>query len=98
MPRVYADKCLIEPLTLDQLSYICNKCCKVVWNNRDLNTGERKTNVFEEARKIFSGWLCQASFIKSMDDVNKKADAILVGSHLKQFCEKLKHYENNKNN
>ena len=52
IPNVHPEKCLIEPLTLEELSHIPEDL-KVVWNSRDLDNGGMKTETFEEARKIF---------------------------------------------
>jgi len=78
---------LIEPNNLKQLKEI-PKGFNVVWNSRDLKTGKLKKETFNQARKIWKGWLCQASNIKSIKDINKSADAILVGEHLENFKEK----------
>lgn len=92
IPQIYKERCLIEPLTLDELKNIPNDL-KVVWNSRNLSDGSLKKETFKQARKIFDGWLCQASNIKSVDDVtslsevNKNADAILVGEHLESFLD-----------
>jgi len=88
IPEIYPEKCFIEPLTLSELKKI-PKNFKVVWNSRDLSNGELKTETFEQAREIFSGWLCQASNIKTINDLNKNANAILVGQNLEEFCKSL---------
>jgi len=89
IPSIHAEKCLIEPLTLDELKTI-PASFKVVWNSRDLSNGGLKKETFEEARAVFSGWLCQASNIKTVQDVKKGADAVLVGTHLLEFAGSLK--------
>lgn len=89
MPVVHSDKCLIEPLTLDELRTI-PKNIKVVWNSRDLSDGSIKKETFEQARGIFKGWLCQASNIATSNDIKKGANAILVGAHLPEFAESIK--------
>jgi indole-3-glycerol phosphate synthase len=89
IPRVCLDKCLIEPLSLKQLNEI-PKNAKVIWNSRDLKNGEMKKESFEDARKIWKGWLCQASNIKSIADIKKGADAVLVGSYLEEFAKSMK--------
>ena len=86
MPKIHQEKCLIEPLTLEELKTI-PKTMRVVWNSRDLKTGGLKTETFEQARALFSGWLCQASNIKTLADVHPRADAVLVGTHLLEFAE-----------
>lgn len=88
MPSVHMEKCLIEPLTIKELQTI-PKNMKVLWNSRDLSDGELKKETFEEARAVFKGWLCQASNIKTIDDVNDGANAVLVGTHLSEFAESL---------
>lgn len=75
---------LVEPTTLEGLRAIPNGY-KAVWNARDLATGLPKPYRFAEAREAWPGWLCQASFLRSWDDVHPLADAILVGEHLPAF-------------
>lgn len=89
IPKVHKDKCLIEPNSLKELKDI-PESIKAVWNSRDLETGGLKTRPFEEARQIFSGWLCQASNITTIDDVNPDADAVLVGANLISFARSLR--------
>lgn len=84
----FLQRCLIEPLTLKELKNIPHDA-KVVWNSRDLKTGGLKTETFEQARAIFTGWLCQASNISTLEDVKEGADAVLVGTNLKEFLESL---------
>jgi hypothetical protein len=61
----------------------------ILWNARNLETGEPKKESFDTARWIHRGWLCQGSFIATLDDIHPKADAFLVGEHLKDFVETL---------
>ncbi len=89
IPAIHLDKCLIEPLTLNELKTISENL-KVVWNSRNLSDGNIKKETFEEARKTFKGWMCQASNIKTLQDIKKGADAVLVGTHLFEFAESLK--------
>jgi indole-3-glycerol phosphate synthase len=86
LPQVYRDKCLIEANTRDELRHL-PKSVKAVWNSRDLATGGLKDDDFAAARRSFDGWLCQASNISSMADVDPHADAVLVGSHLATFVQ-----------
>jgi indole-3-glycerol phosphate synthase len=88
VPRVYLDRCLIEPVSLNELQKI-PKWCMVVWNSRDLSNGCLKKETFEQARNIWKGWLCQASNIRTINDVKEGADAVLVGEHLREFAESL---------
>lgn len=89
IPALHADKCLIEPLTLNELKTIPENL-KVVWNSRDLSDGSTKKETFKEARKIFNGWICQASNIKTIQDIREGANAVLVGTNLEEFAESLK--------
>ncbi len=89
IPTVHSDKYLIEPLTLEELRTIPENL-KVVWNSRDLSNGGLKKETFEEARKIFKGWMCQASNIQTIADIKESVDAVLVGADLVQFAESLK--------
>lgn len=93
IPAVHQEKCLIEPLTLEELKTI-PRSLKVVWNSRDLSTGGIKSETFEEAREMFKGWLCQASNISTVADVKEGADAVLVGTHIVEFSESLKSHKN----
>jgi indole-3-glycerol phosphate synthase len=88
IPKVHLDKCLIEPLTLAELKTIPPNM-KVVWNSRDLSNGGMKTETFEEARQIFSGWMCQASNLKTVADIKAGVDAVLVGTNLVEFAKSL---------
>ena len=86
IPKIHSDKCMIEPLTLDALRMIPQNL-KAVWNARDLDTGNSKTETFGEARKIFKGWLCQASNIRTVADIQTGTDAVLVGTRLLNFVD-----------
>lgn len=81
--------CLLEPTNISQLQdFTCSIPTdqRVVWNSRDLSTGlPRPLSQFEEARKLWPGWLCQASNISAPSDVSSQADAILVGQNLPMF-------------
>ena len=89
IPGVYKDKCLIEPLNLKELETIPNNF-KIVWNSRDLSDGSLKQETFEQARKKWAEWICQASNIKNIRDIKVGANAILIGSYLKEFAKSLK--------
>lgn len=84
IPRVYLTQCWIEPLTFRELVNIPEEQ-RVVWNSRDLQTGALKQEYFEDVRKYRKGWLCQASTIKSYADVHPGAQAVLVGTFLREF-------------
>ncbi len=88
VPEVHTKQCIIEPMTLEQLSAI-PKSLRVIWNARNLATGNPKPDNFDQAREIFKGWLCQASHIGTVADVNDSANAVLVGTNLFQFAVSL---------
>ena len=88
VPEVHTDICWIEPIGLDQLASIPNNY-KVVWDARDRKTGEPKAETFEQARELWQGWLCQASYIKHIDDVKGGANGILVSQSLPEFANSL---------
>lgn len=88
LATVHADRCLVEPLSLTELSELPVDTM-AVWNSRDLVTGGLKTETFQQAREVFGGWLCQASNVRTIKDVNPTADAVLVGTHLPEFAESL---------
>ena len=87
-PRFFREKLLIEPNSLSELQKIPNNL-RVVWNSRDLKTGGRKQETFEEARTIFKGWLCQASNITTVADIHPRTDAVIVGTKLLEFSTSL---------
>ncbi len=88
VPQIFLEKCWLEPVNIQELKNF-PEGTKVVWNTRDLNTGNPKVETFTEARQLWTGWLCQASNISIAADVDPLADAILVGSHLSEFVQSL---------
>ena len=61
-------------------------CC----NSRDLSTGlPKKCNELDNFLSL-GVWTCQASGIRIPEDVNPKVNAFIVGTHLVEFCNKLK--------
>ncbi|MEK7187954.1 MAG: hypothetical protein AAB691_03875 [Patescibacteria group bacterium] len=86
--NIYPEKCWIEPNSLEELRHTPQNF-RAVWNSRDLETGGLKKETFEEARKIWPGWLVQASNIRTVSDIKPGADAILVGSCLLEFARSL---------
>lgn len=88
MPGVHIERCLIEPLSLEQLGHLPNEV-KAVWNSRDLSNGKKKSETFAEAREIFGGWLCQASNIECLADIAGSANAVLIGTHLPEIAAEL---------
>ena len=89
IPKVYQERCLIEPHTLEEFRMIPTHL-RAVWNSRDLKTGGLKKETFADARAAFSGWLCQASNIKTIADVHETVQAVLVGTHLREFAQSMK--------
>ena len=57
---------------------------------KGLENRKIKKETFEEAREIWKGWLCQASFIKTWKDVKEGTNAIFVGENLVNFYKSLK--------
>ena len=88
IPEINLAQCFIEPNTLEELSALPDGC-HAVWNSRDLADGGQKTDTFAEARKIHTGWLCQASNIRTIGDVDSSADAVLIGTHLEEFAQSI---------
>lgn len=89
IPHGYVERCFIEPFTLKEL-YELPLEAKVVWNSRDLSTGKPKYETFEQARELWKGWLCQASYIKTIKDIKPGANTVLVGTHLEMFAASLR--------
>ncbi|MDO8593890.1 MAG: hypothetical protein Q7R93_00025 [bacterium] len=89
IPETELTKCIIEPFTLAELREIPEEC-RAVWNSRDLTTGGLKAETFEEARRLFPGWICQASHLKTVADIHPGAEAVLVGTHLETFAASIR--------
>lgn len=82
------ERCWHEAETLEALAY--SKAPRVVWNARDPRTGEARPETIETA----VNWvnhdrclsrqhsLCQASMIRSPEDVHPKVQAVLIGEGL----------------
>lgn len=62
---------------------------RFVWNSRDLRTGERKPMSELEDYLETNEWVCEASGIKSIDNVHPNVSAFIVGEHLVNFCKSL---------
>ena len=85
VPDIHQYKLWIEPNSLEELQAIPHHL-KAVWNARDLRNGKTKDTSFTEARAAFPGWLCQASFITSPEDIDSAADAAIIGTNLLDFA------------
>ncbi len=94
MPNIHQDKCLIEPYTVEELLKIPDGL-KCVWNSRDMRaliSGRKESprKSFEDVRVLCPDvWLCQASNLKTAQDISKGADAVLVGTNLETFAQSL---------
>ena len=78
-------RCLVEPSSITQLKEL-PRFARAVWNMRDVRDGEaRALESFGYARKGWGGWLCQASYVRSIYDIQPGADAVLVGEHLVSY-------------
>ena len=86
IPAIYQEKVIVEPYTLEELKKIPIDF-RTLWNSRDLKTGGLKKETFADARMLRAGWLCQASNMRTMQDVDLSADAVLVVTHLREFIE-----------
>ncbi len=88
---IYYPRVWIEPKNFQQLEALAsdNANYHIVWNSRDLTTGLPKKETFEDARRIYKGWLCQASNIRGEMDIyyDCNPDAVLIGEHLQSFAE-----------
>lgn len=89
LPGVHLERCLVEPNSLEELVEL-DRGIKAVWNSRDLAAGGLKAATFQEAREVFPGWLCQASNIRQLSDIEPLADAVLVGTHLEALSDEIK--------
>lgn len=60
------------------------------WKQADEECSDRKKESFKEARNVRKvGFLCQASNLKTITDIEPGANAVLVGSHLESFAASL---------
>lgn len=88
-PAHLAPVCIWEPDDLHAITYASDHTQKIMWNARNLTTGKPKRESFDTARWTHKGWLMQASFIATPEDVHPKANAFIVGEHLPTFAETL---------
>ena len=82
-PMVNSIQCWIEPLTVREMRGY-DPAATMVWNSRDLTTGGRKMETFDDARAAWDGRLIQASYIAAVGDVHPEADGFIVGEHLEK--------------
>jgi indole-3-glycerol phosphate synthase len=88
VPKAFIEKCWLEPNYLAELAAY-PKYTRVVWNQRDLKTGKLKRETFAQARVKWPDWLCQASMLRTVADVDTSASAVLVGTYLEDFVNSL---------
>ncbi len=94
IPKVHEDKCLVEMSELQDLLGL-PKHFKRVWNARDLRAllAHRPPEVrvpIQDVRELCpDAWLCQASHIRSPWDIWPEVDAVIVGTHLREFAHSL---------
>jgi len=100
IPWGFPHDCLIvEPLSLGKLAQIPLDY-KTQWNARDLvglfrklaglPTRKESRPSFTEARAVRQhGWICQASHLKTKEDIQTGANAVLVGTNLPEFLASL---------
>lgn len=89
------NKLFIEPKNIKSLDYMIRNNSipfakpsfpKILWNQRNLFTGKQSETSFDEVRNKYPDYyLCQASFIKKIEDVHPKANAFIVGQYLETF-------------
>lgn len=93
--KKYWDKCMMEPTCIAEIKNWDLKGVKfedvpmLVWNTRNLVTGLPKIEKFDEYYRTSIGWVCQASMIESIEDINPNADAIMVGTHMRKIVKEL---------
>jgi hypothetical protein len=93
--EVDPSRTLYEPYTFKQLTELPAYAKRTVWNARDLrNGGKAKDVTFEEARAARAGWMCQASHIKTVEDIHPGAQAVLVGTSLELFAASVRAFRN----
>ena len=91
----YRNHCILEFSDLEELVLTALKYpdLKYLYNRRNLKNGtlkEKKIYIFLlEIAKENINWLCQASGIKTKEDVHNCADAYLVGENLPAFIEDI---------
>lgn len=65
----------------------------MMWNARDLKTGRERqqpVSIKELREQGFDGWICQASFIRNISDVEDCASSFIVGTDLIEFVDSMK--------
>lgn len=97
LPAFVRRRLIFEPSDFHQLKKVMDETLpsrtdpeKVMWNSRDLETGERRSQDYSirEVKIANDGnldWVCQASFIREPGDVMEWADAHIVGTDLMHF-------------
>ena len=55
----------------------------------DLTNGNFRPKTFDEAKKTFPGWICQASDIKIINDVGPEADIVSVRQYFEELARSI---------
>ena len=84
--KEYLLNTIVEPITFEQFVLFSRQNIPyMLWNQRNVLTGNRKEETFSEAREYYDKWLGQGSFIKRKSDINPTADSFIVGENLVEF-------------
>lgn len=90
-PTYMPEKCWVEPHSLEEFKKYCcdltRNFHRFVWNSRNLFDGSLKSSEIIDVRDFYSGWLCQASNIKTELDISSHVNAFIIGEHLMNFNE-----------
>lgn len=93
------NKIFYEPLNFEEatchfdfLGKICHSVAAIVWNQRNIITGNKKDVRIDQFIKIRDNSrgdykICQASMIQTRKDVNPNVDFFIVGEHLPIFID-----------
>ncbi len=66
---------------------------KVCANQRDICSGKMYITNAVAAYRQHHEWVCQASGIRTMGDIDLSADAFIVGEHLETFVENIEAFK-----
>lgn len=88
-PTICQDRVWYEPRSLWGMKEAPSSNTNIVWNERDPLNGLTKKEKITKARGEWDGWLCQASNIQTVDDVNPYVEAVLVGRYFPTFVDSL---------
>ena len=91
VPTVNLSYAVVELPMLDEFARL-SRDVHALWNSRNLATGQRKEATFAQARALFPKprWLCQASNLRRLSDIEPGADAVLIGECMPDIVAELK--------